>query len=201
MLPEAWKEAQSVIWHASINIELDTRTLRSALTRLIQQAIGKYRICFFIDGLDEFDDKNSRLIHEDLVKLLDEWLLIAPGQIKMCVSSREHNVFVDAFSNVPRQRLQDLTRSDITKVVRDGLRGYDIDGQNRETLTSKILESADGVFLWVSLVLNTIRQSISNEYPFKQIMSLVDETPSDVEELLQRIFDSIRIPWLTERSP
>jgi len=191
VLPEAWKEAGSVTWQASNYIRVETKALRLALVRFLEKARTEFRVCFFIDGLDEFEDKDARLLHKDLVLLLQEFERVAPGQIKICVSSREHNVFHTTFSGNPSLKLQDLTRNDMSKLIRQELARYSNLGRNVNDLENKILEGADGVFLWTSMVLNSVRESLDNEYSLEYVMDQVNRTPSDIDELLDGIFNSI----------
>jgi hypothetical protein len=188
VLPEAWNEASSIAWQANTNIRLDEKALRSAMKRLLQ-AQSNYRICFFIDGLDEFENVPN-FDHQDLIKLLKKWMDLAPDRVKMCVSSRELEPFNTAFITPQKIRLQSLTRADIAKMVRERLAGCKLDHGDLHLLQSRIIARAEGVFLWVSLVLQSIRKSLEHE-SIEQLMAQIKKTPSDVEQLLDRIFDSI----------
>ncbi|KAF2107013.1 hypothetical protein BDV96DRAFT_606826 [Lophiotrema nucula] len=100
-----------------------------------------------IDGLDELDGDHSELVE----------LLTTFTNCKLLVSSRPLNVFEIAFELVPgRQlRLQNHTRNDIRKFVRDQFVGWTLVGRNseRDRLADSIVEASQGVFLWTSLVI------------------------------------------------
>jgi hypothetical protein len=110
-------------------------------------------LCIFIDGLDEYHGD------QDLAKLLLQ--LANTGRAKVCASSRPWNKFEDAFAE-SRQRgtyleLHRHTQSDIAKVV-DGELGAKLSRINRtgeewKSLVQEVIDRAEGVFLWVTLVL------------------------------------------------
>src|SRR5450756_2194007 len=85
--------------------------------------------------------------------------------IKACLSSRPWVIFEDVFSDCPKLRLQNLTYHDIETYVNDRVRN-NLEfqrlernlGQSQQTsaLVSEIVQMADGVFLWVQLVVDSL---------------------------------------------
>ncbi|KAL8992069.1 MAG: hypothetical protein Q9169_007398 [Polycauliona sp. 2 TL-2023] len=80
------------------------------------QTLDTSRFCFFIDGLDEFDGD-----HSEVIQLVNQLAMAA--DVKIIVSSRPWNVFEDAYGVKDARKLvlQDLTRNDITRFVKDNL--------------------------------------------------------------------------------
>ncbi|KAJ0115727.1 hypothetical protein J7T55_010550 [Diaporthe amygdali] len=117
------------------------------------------KFCFFIDGLDELDEDKDTT-HSEIVKIFQQWANTSTGFVKICVSSRHFPVF----ENMPvhdRIRIQDLTRYDIINFVRNALGSQQTFRSNMTANTKEcrelvgaIVERADGVFLWVSLVVS-----------------------------------------------
>lgn len=109
--------------------------------------------CIFIDGLDEYYGDY------DLASYFAS--LTSTGRAKICVSSRPWNKFEDAFAG-SRQRgsylvLHRHTQPDIAKVVEAEL-GTKLTMINRtseewKSLVQDVIDRAEGVFLWVTLVL------------------------------------------------
>ena len=137
--PWTWQE----LWHA--------------IEKLKDQTGTKARLCFFIDGLDEYDGEPDDII--SLFESLREWPMA-----KLCVSSRPWNDFIDAFGRPsdPQLALQDLTRGDIKTYVEyvlerntrfEMLRIKDVRTQD---LVEEITMKARGVFLWVVLVVRSL---------------------------------------------
>src|SRR5205814_7617494 len=75
------------------------------------------KMCFFIDGLDEYDSD-----HVELCKVLCD--MANSPHIKMCLSSRPWAVFERSFGGESKERLDihELTRNDIREFVSDQLR-------------------------------------------------------------------------------
>jgi hypothetical protein len=114
------------------------------------------RFCFFIDGLDEYegDQEDISDYFSDLSNL---------PYVKFCIASRPLIVFKDAFSTFPGLRLQDLTSDDIQKYIEDKLNGHKrmklLTKQTpieSEQLVRQVILKAEGVFLWVTLVVTSL---------------------------------------------
>lgn len=80
--------------------------LKKAFSRLIDACTARLRLCFFIDGLDEYEGD-----HEEIADYFST--LSTTSSVKICISSRPWPALSDAFQDGPRLRLQDLTRRDI----------------------------------------------------------------------------------------
>ena len=108
------------------------------------------RICFLIDGLDEFEGDQFELSRalQDLSSCRD---------IKICLSSRPWNVFEDSFGLESRNKLyvHELTRDDILHYSESRL--YDhprwstgsVDQNLLSRLVNQITDRAQGVFMGV----------------------------------------------------
>ncbi|KAI2617968.1 hypothetical protein GGS26DRAFT_575604 [Hypomontagnella submonticulosa] len=150
------------------------------------------KYCFFIDGLDEYEGKPNDII--SLVKLLKDTL-----QVKMCVSSRPWNEFEKVFGedNPNKLYIQDLTRGDIEEYVRDtferdsGFQEFleDNDEETLETLdlVSDIVNGANGVFLWVRLVVQSLLEGITNADRVIDLRRRLHSMPKDLNDFFDRI--------------
>jgi hypothetical protein len=116
------------------------------------------KLCLFIDGLDEYDG-----LEVDIARLFKD-VVLSPD-VKVCVSSRPHVPFEDAFSTRPQLRLQDLTHRDLTRYVKDRLVHDEMmlalaeqEPRQCQELVLEIADKAQGVFLWVVLVVRAFDQ-------------------------------------------
>jgi hypothetical protein len=125
--------------------------LKEAFKHLIGLSSPQFKLCFFIDGLDEYegDPEDIALFFRDL----------SCSYAKFCVSSRPWPVFQDICQGVPGLKLQDLTYDDVRLYVTDKLGKnkslqhlLDEDPQNFPWLIEELVQKASGVFLWVALV-------------------------------------------------
>ncbi|TRX90317.1 hypothetical protein FHL15_008862 [Xylaria flabelliformis] len=157
------------------------------------KALRKHRVCLFIDGLDEFEGDYWKLSQR-----LVNWC--ASDDVKICVSSRPRNEFSKAFAairGITCFSLHDLTKLDMLHFVRDtfekDLRYVEACTENPEcpSLFSSIVDRADGVFLWVRLVLNELLVDMGNSSSMAQLRQKLDEIPCDLislyDQMLRRV--------------
>ena len=157
-----------------------------------RQRVVSCKVCCFVDGLDEYDGE-----HFDVIKTLKSW--IKSGNIKICISSRPWNVFEQAFSWNVNQKLllQDLTREDIELYVKQRLEEHQsfsrlIERDSRYLdLIRGVVDKAQGVFLWVYLVVRSLRRGLTNEDDIMTLQRRLDELPSDLEEYFKKMLTAI----------
>lgn len=78
------------------------------------QIVIPIKMCFLIDGLDEFDGD-----HEEMGMLFQQ--ISISKNVKVCLSSRPWVVFEQLFNTSPMLRLHLLTYDDIERYVGDKL--------------------------------------------------------------------------------
>lgn len=150
------------------------------------------RFCIFIDGLDEYDGDHSEII--DIISCL-----ASSPKIKICVSSRPWNVFRSAY-DVPGARkimLQDLTKNDIesyiTSTLMDNERFRRLNGPDEscKPLMLAIMRRAQGVFLWVFLVVRSLLRGLTDNNDVPTLMRRLDHFPKDLDSFFEHILESI----------
>ncbi|KAJ4303158.1 hypothetical protein N0V90_002051 [Kalmusia sp. IMI 367209] len=162
--------------------------------RLVNQSI-----CIFVDGLDEIDPKEfgGKLAFTQLLKDI-----ACLPNMKVCVGSREEVVFKDAYKDYPQLRLQDLTFKDIRKHARDSLQVM-LDNDNVDTtsnlaqekfndLVQQISWKAEGVFLWVSVVVSNIRRAyLEDNEDMDGLFKRIEQLPTDISQLYTEIWSRL----------
>ena len=141
----------------------ETTDLEVLLKYTIQSKASKTPICVFIDGLDE-------CIEDDFPKLMamiEDFM--SHKNIKVCASGRpdRHHPILNS---CPSLKLQDLTSDDIKLFVSMNLihisESQDSTMENsletRRSIIAEIVDRAQGIFLWVYVVVN----SIKTRYPY-----------------------------------
>jgi hypothetical protein len=134
----------------------------TAFKAVVHQKSVPLKLCFLVDGLDEFDGS-----HEDIANIFKEMAEVR--DVKVCLSSRPLVAFSSSFEGCPSLRLQDLTRPDITKYV-NGKFGRSQafnsllirEPISTPELLTEIIEKADGVFLWVQIVVQSLLKGVQN---------------------------------------
>ncbi|BCS03286.1 uncharacterized protein AKAW2_70164A [Aspergillus luchuensis] len=145
------------------------------------------RFCFFIDGLDEFEGRPA-----DIVQLV-EYLGSSPS-IKACVSSRPWNEFESSFGkhNPWKLYIHDLTREDIRIYVEDRLgkherfRELQVSDDNCPNFVKSVVDTAQGVFLWVFLVVNSLLDGLTNADTVSHLRERLLEFPQSLDEYFQK---------------
>jgi hypothetical protein len=191
LCPSLWKASREVDASESEFDQIwSRRALREAILRLKDFQDDESLFCFFIDGLDEYEGD-----HLEMVRMLESFVM--PGNIKICVSSRPWNVFSDAFGRAPRRTvaLHDLTHKDFALFVQDKLGEHhlweSLSADVRHQISHEILQKAEGVFLWVHLVVKKIREGLSNGDTIEVLQQRVRSFPPDLEEFFSRMMESI----------
>lgn len=116
----------------------------------------------------------------------------------MCLSSRPLTVFDEAFEECPTLILQELTGQDIEQYVKTTLiesqnwrmlSRKDPEGSNK--LVNEIVTKASGVFLWVTLVVQSLKQGLRNFDGISILEKRLSILPSDLGELYVHMLDAL----------
>ncbi|EXF84611.1 hypothetical protein CFIO01_04779 [Colletotrichum fioriniae PJ7] len=190
VFPKQWRNASQGRAFSIQSFEIE-----SAFSSLLRQTtfFSSHKIAIFIDGLDEFDGD-----HDKMIKKLLRWAKSVPEDMKLCVSSREWEVFRQRLINCPGIRLQDITSRDIEAYINSEL------SDNREFrssspkdprmghLINQIKYRAEGVFLWVKITLRGLKGSLLSGERLEDVEARLDALPTGLEELFTSILTSIR---------
>ncbi|KAF2800000.1 hypothetical protein K505DRAFT_293464 [Melanomma pulvis-pyrius CBS 109.77] len=174
-------------WRRSITWD----ELKKALRLLAQRAGAEYKLFFLIDGLDECQGDHGKLI--TMIKELSS------SNVKTCASSRPWNVFEDGFQQLPNLRLENLTSYDIEQFVSSRFqqsRGFTqlraLDPKYTNELIKSIIRKASGVFLWVSLVTDSLLEGLSDGERLEQLHARLEALPTDLESLFWSILTRLQ---------
>ncbi|KAL9082858.1 MAG: hypothetical protein Q9165_008757 [Trypethelium subeluteriae] len=193
---QEWAGGKRLVFGQLRDGPFSTFELIAAFEQLIKSkaVFDKRKVCFFIDGLDEFDGD-----HWKLARSLQRWSEV--GDLKICVSSRPYNEFIHTFTDPSKGlALHALTRQDIQKFVEDEFehdeRFLSVYAQDKRyaRLVESLVEKAEGVFLWVRLVMRELLTGMCNSYSISQLEEELDQLPEGLETLFRKLLTSIRKP-------
>ena len=181
---ESWTRQE--LWHA--------------IAQLKDQCGARARFCFFIDGLDEYDGEPDHIV--SVLESLRDW-----PDVKLCVSSRPYNEFRDAFGRPsdPQLALEDLTRKDIKLYVQSTLeenlrfKALKASDDRSQDLVLDIVEKAQGVFLWVILVVRSLLTGLRNADRVCDLQRRLRDFPETLEKFFSHMIASIE-PVYREQS-
>lgn len=119
--------------------------------------------------------------------------------VKVCVSSRPWNDFRDAFISCPQLRIETLTESDLKTFVH-GVSSTNVaftelseaHPNEAQLLLSRVVERAGGVFLWVSLVMKALLESLTDGATLADLEQLLDNLPDDLSRLYASLWGRVK---------
>ncbi|KAI1264600.1 hypothetical protein F5Y18DRAFT_74768 [Xylariaceae sp. FL1019] len=175
--------------------------IRNTFQKFINIATGgKYKICLFIDGLDEY--KGDATEHRNLAEQLRSWAANSEGHVKFCVSSRPHVQFTQTFApsgSLARQiHLHELTRNDIARHCLSAFQGdtqyHRLPALQSEcnALVEAIADRAEGVFLWAHFVVRFVLEEAKQEGTRDDLWRRLDEIPEKIDDLYDQLLGSLK---------
>ncbi len=179
--------------------------LQGSLHRFIKLTNLPMKVCFFIDGLDEFEGNDE---HNDPLYLANLLQSLATSPfVKICASSRPLLIFEKAFQTNSGLRLQDLTTGDIRRYVHHKLTEDERIQQlaveeplERAYFIKEISEKAHGVFLWVKLVVRSLLDGLGNHDRIQDLKARLELLPADLQELYRHMLMRIEPLYLQKAS-
>ena len=212
LFPDLWKKAYLEPARHKISPGYSRRNgillanERWSLSRLSQSfeslmaLSSSIRICLFIDGLDEYDGDS-----QEMIRLFNE--ITKLPNAKICISSRPWIMFEDSFKAFPNLRLQDLTYDDMKLFVRGNLELHprwiqlteESPSQARD-LVQEIMSKANGVFLWVRLVVRSLSDGMTNHDDLSDLQKRLRILPTDLERLYRHMLSRIDPPFYLEQA-
>ena len=187
-------QANSSTGHPTTTVWNFTRSeLIEACYRLGKQSMLPAKFCFFVDGLDEYSGDCG-----ELIRLLNNLAQSSPN-FKLCLSSRPWNVFKRAFkkSKYPKLLLEDLTKDDIRHYVESKLgdnqlfRVFSYKESRCQSFIVEIVQKANGVFLWVFLVVRSLLEGLKNDDRLSDLERRLQLIPPDLEKFFKHMLDNI----------
>ncbi|KAI9707906.1 MAG: hypothetical protein M1820_004512 [Bogoriella megaspora] len=185
--------------------EWDKQTLGAALEAIIATCEIPLSVCIFLDALDEHDanasDSNEELISfvESLAEKADASELV---NLKICLASRDWNIFKDAFGNCAGLAIHEHTKDDIYTYSRAKLASHLTSSIGSPTsfdsLLRQVTAKASGVFIWVRLVVEDLRRAMRDGADVALLQKLLTETPQELHELYARTLDRIEPDYAAE---
>lgn len=191
VLPSRWQQDGLFHQHPS---PWGLGELYEALDVLLQ-AKPAACFCFFIDGLDEYsgDAGEQGQFAEQILKLSE-----SPA-VKICVASRPWLQFGNVFGQCKQRMLtlESLTRKDMEIYVRDLLQKDSkfaallVRQPRAVDLVNDIQNKARGVFLWVVLVVKSLRSGLTLNDNLEDLRRRLDLLPADLKDFFRRMLDTI----------
>jgi hypothetical protein len=168
--------------------------LLASTKKIFQELAPHSRVALFVDGLDECDENNDQ--QRNAANLLTE--LSSLDHMKVCVASRPLETFRRKYAGYPTLRLEDLTADDMRQYIQSTLIAdpsfdkliMDQPKTCRE-LAFEVLTKAEGVWLWVRLVVSSLLRGIENGDTANDLRHRLSEIPSELEAYFEQMLAGI----------
>jgi hypothetical protein len=194
VFPTQWQDFKADPGERIKSNEFTDAEIKTALEGLISaEGYGKYKFCFFIDGLDEckgHGTENGDMAREDMAKILVKWA--AGEDAKICASSRPNREFCELFcyEKNPTIDLHLLNRPDISTYCinryQDRIASKII--EPHMDLIQDIVQNSQGIFLWAFIVIDVLIRGIRFNYSPETLKASLKEIPQKLEDL----YDNLR---------
>lgn len=202
LVKEVFCEAYPTVAHTSWDSPIHSRffttaSFQRAFERFLNLPVDpRYRICLFIDGLDEYgaDIQSGSLPEtqrEDLAQSLVDWS--SNDRVKLLISSRPHSEFMDTFAEDQRIHLHQLTLNDMIKFgcrLFEKHRVFRFPGvkEHYRSLVERVAHTSSGVFLWTGLTIQRLLASLARRDSFESLDRQLAATPRDLSVLYEKMF-------------
>ena len=165
----------------------DLEALIAVMISIIEQRKIRIKLLLFIDALDEHEGDNDQL-----VQTISNWSQRTDGYyvtLKMCLASRSWNVFEHYFGQGPRFAIDQHTKDDI-RIYTESRLNYSLEEspallspESFTSMTKQITEKAQGVFIWVRLVVDQMAKDIRDGTPYQMLEGKVAGLPDELKDL------------------
>lgn len=205
LVKEVFHEAYPVVarssWDSPTHSRLfTTASFEKAFGRLLLlPADPRYRICLFIDGLDEYDANGTlgslpEIQREELAESLVRWT--RNKGVKILASSRPYPEFTGTFAEDQRIHLHRLTYDDMVRFghrMFERHRTFGLPGVKKgyQSLVEEVAHASGGVFLWTGLTIQRMLVSLTRGDSFDTLESQLNDTPRDLNALYEKMFSAI----------
>lgn len=171
------------------------REVAAAFLKLLGGTVSRLRFCLFIDGADEFSDPN--VPQWRLARDIKTWVNSNPTGVKICVSSREEQPWLDSFNNCPRLVIHLTTDPDIRKMICNAIEDHPnfevFDPWRARSFVDKFVGIAEGVFLWAKLVLVSVVEMLDYKKDIEDLEQALETYPQELDGLFDKIMrDKVR---------
>ncbi|UKZ78937.1 hypothetical protein TrVFT333_006684 [Trichoderma virens FT-333] len=169
---------------------------------LLSSCGKEIKLALFIDGLDEFDIPPTVII-----ECIRNIKARCPSGLKLCAASRPWMEFQDEFNESPRLQMHLLTEDDMKIFVKEKLKDNRGLAEQKELfpeavsqLFTDIVQRANGVFLWVSVVVQLLSSSFSAGQSISRARRTLEALPTDISSLYDTIWKGISSKNLADAS-
>ncbi|KAI1371116.1 hypothetical protein F4677DRAFT_450684 [Hypoxylon crocopeplum] len=164
--------------------------LENCMSFVFRQTKIDLDIFLLLDALDEYDGQPDFICN--VLNGLMGMTANSRTTLKILFSGRPWEAFKQQFRGVPSVQLQDYTKDDIREYCWGTI---DSKGERVSTalvpIVPRVIDRAEGVFLWVKLVLYELVNEVLRGKSRDELVSTLNSMPSDLQQYYGRIIERI----------
>ena len=170
--------------------------LQEALIAITGQSEVPLNVLFFVDALDEYEGN-----YRDLIRVIqNSFISREPSMVnvKFCLASRSYPAFANAFGFCPGLLVHEHTRDDVQWYARQQIassiqcRDIDQDISAMHQLAVEITQRANGVFIWVRIVVEELIERFVDGCTTSQLRDILSAIPGELEDLYRRTLSKVK---------
>lgn len=165
--------------------------LEGIFTSIFKRKSIRLSITLFIDALDECHEDERDHVLTSLRQCIKS-SEATDIRLSVCFSSRP-NPEIEV-GDCQSLTLQNENNRDIANFVQTYLTSSALGGRKTkyfQDFADQVIKKADGVFLWVSLVVPKLRKAINRGDTLARLRNMLDEIPTPLEELFEHILEKL----------
>ena len=170
--------------------------LQEALIAITGQNEVPLNVLFFVDALDEYEGN-----YRDLIRVIqNSFISRGPSMVnvKFCLASRPYPAFTNAFGSCPGLLVHEHTRDDVQWYARQQIasstqcQDTDQDISEMHQLAVEITQRANGVFIWVRIVVEELIERFIDGCTTSQLRDILSAMPEELEDLYRRTLSKVK---------
>jgi hypothetical protein len=176
--------------------------IEESFAAFLSECGKSFKLALFVDGLDEFGVSASQVV--ELFKDIERR---GGHGLKTCVASRPWTEFDDAYNDSPMLEMHRITRDDMIAFVRGKFQGHKGFNEQRhlypaatDDLLTDIVDKADGVWLWVSVVVEHLLGLFASGRSIANVKQVLTALPPDLSSLYYTIWATIQADNVSDAS-
>ena len=173
--------------------------LKDHFVSSLRDVLDHTPVRIFADALDECGDEAAQELAGDFQNVKSQ-LASTRFSLAICFSSR-HYPKIGGLNGCLSLSMEELNGLDIRRYVDQKLLFSPVIAQkDRETLREEVTIHSNGIFQWVILIVPKINKESEDGWSFRRILKNLYKTPQKLDEVYDRIMDSLRTVASISRS-
>ncbi|OCK93158.1 uncharacterized protein K441DRAFT_697330 [Cenococcum geophilum 1.58] len=177
------------------NVRWEAGQLRVFLENILLSLCRDHSIILYIDALDEAGSEVAYDLAHDFVGALGRASIDQRLKLKICFSHREFPEL--GLPHIPIVPVDKRNSADIVDYWEKKVKCEHMQSELVQEIKSEVLGKAQGVFLWVKLV---VKKAVKLQWKGKgprTVLKMIKETPSELKDIYETLLDGLDDPQNT----